>query len=144
MEEIAWNFACRCILTTFRTDEIMITVCWFFSFWHYFDSVKWVKFGVSGHFGCAMDLPHHDAPLTETGHIWGFMCGSKCQGGSGGIFPMLCIEFCLACENLVQDCSISIANALEILQSSTKPLIYSHYFEVQSCKLLELGQYWFT
>ena len=25
-------------------------VCWFFKFWHYFDFVKRVKFGVSGHF----------------------------------------------------------------------------------------------
>ena len=28
----------------------MVTVCWFFQFWHYFDFVKRVKFGVSGHF----------------------------------------------------------------------------------------------
>ena len=27
---IAWNFACRCILTTFRTDKFIVTVCWFF------------------------------------------------------------------------------------------------------------------
>ena len=25
-------------------------VCWFFKFWHYFDLVKRIKFGVSGHF----------------------------------------------------------------------------------------------
>ena len=30
MEEMAWNFACWCILTTFRTDKFMVTVCWFF------------------------------------------------------------------------------------------------------------------
>ena len=30
IEEMAWNFACWCILTTFRTDKIMVTVCWFF------------------------------------------------------------------------------------------------------------------
>ena len=30
MEEIAWNFACWCILTTYRTDKIMVTVCRFF------------------------------------------------------------------------------------------------------------------
>ena len=28
----------------------MVTVCWFFLFWCYFDLVKLVKFGVSGHF----------------------------------------------------------------------------------------------
>ena len=28
----------------------MATVCWFFKFWHYFDLVKRVEFGVSGHF----------------------------------------------------------------------------------------------
>ena len=30
IEKMAWHFACWCILTTFRTDQIMITVCWFF------------------------------------------------------------------------------------------------------------------
>ena len=50
MEEMAWNFACWCILTTFRTDKLLVTVCWFLWFWHYFDLVKHVKFGVSGHF----------------------------------------------------------------------------------------------
>ena len=30
-------------------------------------------------------------------------------------------------DGLVQDCSISIANALEILQSCPKPSIYPHY-----------------
>ena len=49
MEGMAWNFACWCILTTFRTDQFMATVCWFFLFWRYFDLVKRVKFGVSGY-----------------------------------------------------------------------------------------------
>ena len=30
IEKMAWNFACWCILTTFRTVEIMVTVCRFF------------------------------------------------------------------------------------------------------------------
>ena len=30
MEEMASNFARWCILTTFRTDKFMATVCWFF------------------------------------------------------------------------------------------------------------------
>ena len=30
MEEMAWNFARWCILTTFRTDKFMAMVCWFF------------------------------------------------------------------------------------------------------------------
>ena len=50
MEGMAWNFACWCIVTTFRTGKIMVTVCWFYSFWRHFDLVKGVKFGVSGHF----------------------------------------------------------------------------------------------
>ena len=29
MEEMAWNFARWCILTTFRTDKFMVTVWWF-------------------------------------------------------------------------------------------------------------------
>ena len=50
MEGMAWNYACWCILTTFRTDKIVVTVCWFSSIWHAFNLVKRVKFGVSGHF----------------------------------------------------------------------------------------------
>ena len=30
MEEMAWNFARWCILTTSRTDKFMDTVCWIF------------------------------------------------------------------------------------------------------------------
>ena len=50
MKRMAWNFTCWCILTIFRTDKFMAMVCWFFKFWHYFDLVKRIKFGVSGHF----------------------------------------------------------------------------------------------
>ena len=50
MEEMVWNFACWCILGTFRTDYIMVMVCWFYSFWRHLGLVKWVIFGVSGHF----------------------------------------------------------------------------------------------
>ena len=45
----------------------------FFSFWCYFDLVKQVKFGVSGHFGYALWMfLIIISPFTETGHIWGF------------------------------------------------------------------------
>ena len=50
MEEMAWNFARWCILTTFRTDKSMVTIWWFFLFWRVLDLVKRVKFGVSGYF----------------------------------------------------------------------------------------------
>ena len=50
MRGMGSNFACWCILTTFRTDKFMVTVCWISSFWHHFDFVKRVKFRVSGHF----------------------------------------------------------------------------------------------
>ena len=50
MEGMAWNFACWCIMTTFRSDKIMVTVCSFSSFLRHFDLVKRVKFGVSRHF----------------------------------------------------------------------------------------------
>ena len=39
--------------------------------------------------------------ISETGQIWGFWVisgervGVNCRGGSGGIFPTLCVEFCL-------------------------------------------------
>ena len=48
MEGMAWNFSCWCILTIFRTDKFMATVI--FLILRYFDLVKQVKFGVSGHF----------------------------------------------------------------------------------------------
>ena len=50
MEGMAWHFACWCILVTSKTNEIMVTVCWFSWSWHHFDLVKRVKFVVSGHF----------------------------------------------------------------------------------------------
>ena len=72
-EEMARNFACWCILATFRTDKIMVTVCRFFWFKCYFDLVKWVKFGVSRPcWSCFVDFPHYGDPLAEIGHIWGF------------------------------------------------------------------------
>ena len=33
MGEMAWNLTCRCILTTFRADYILVTVCWFLLGW---------------------------------------------------------------------------------------------------------------
>ena len=75
-------------------------VCWFFQFWHYFDLVKRVKFGVSGHIQenawrewpeiCTLMYLDHFQDwlvygdsllivlilalfwLSETGQIWGF------------------------------------------------------------------------
>ena len=47
IDEIAWNLASWCILTTFRTDKFISTVCWFFLILALF----W---------------------LSETGQIWGF------------------------------------------------------------------------
>ena len=41
---IVSNWACWCILTTFRTDYILVTVCWFSSFWRHFELVKQVRF----------------------------------------------------------------------------------------------------
>ena len=46
---MAWNFTCWCILTTFRTDKILI-VCWFSSFWWHFHLVEQIKFAISRHF----------------------------------------------------------------------------------------------
>ena len=47
---ITWNLVCWCIVTTSRTDYILVVVCLFSPFWHYFDLVKLVKFEVSGPF----------------------------------------------------------------------------------------------
>ena len=51
MEGMVWNVACWCILGIFR--ELIGLWSWsvdFLPFWRHFDLVKWVKFGVSGHF----------------------------------------------------------------------------------------------
>ena len=82
----------------------MVTVCWFCLFWHYFDLLKRVKFGVSGHFlgsawrewpeiwYAAASWPPSELirlwlrsgdfslmvlfKLSETGKIWGFQVWS--------------------------------------------------------------------
>ena len=108
IEEIAWNFACWCILTTFRTDKIMVTVCKFFWFWCYFDSVKQVKFGVSRHFGRALwiFLIMVTLWLKLVIHVFGVSghylenVWSKCRGEGGGIFPTLCVECCLVFKKM--------------------------------------------
>ena len=59
--------------------------------------------GFRAFWSCSVDFPHYDYPLTETGHIWAFYAlsgehvGVNVKGG-GGIFPMLCVEFCLVCS----------------------------------------------
>ena len=76
IEEMAWNFACWYILTTFRT-------------------------GVSRHFGRALwiflivvTLWLNLSYLGFLGIIWRAY-GSKCRGEGGGIFPTLCVQCCL-------------------------------------------------
>ena len=45
---MAWN--CWCILTTLKTDYILVIICWFSSFWRHLDLVKQAKFVISVHF----------------------------------------------------------------------------------------------
>ena len=114
IEETAWNFACWCILTTFRTDKNIVTVCWCFYFWCYFDLVKQVKFGVSRHFGCALWIFLIMVTLWLKLVIFGVFfwrtCGTKCWGGEGasGIFPTLCVEFCLVVLMILAVIAVSI------------------------------------
>ena len=91
---IAWNFACCCILTTFRTDLIMVTVCWFCLILVPFDLVNRVKFGVSGHFGRAMWILLIMMALWLKIVIFGFS-GHYEANVWELIFPMLCVELCL-------------------------------------------------
>ena len=42
-----WILASWYVLTTFKTDSILVMVCWYSSFWHPFDWLKLVKFEVS-------------------------------------------------------------------------------------------------
>ena len=76
---------------------------------------NWFDFGYSlliflilmlfwlGEMGQILGFPHYGDPLAEIGHIWGFWAlsgervGINVEGGRG-IFPMLCVEFCLVCH----------------------------------------------
>ena len=54
--------------------------------------------GFQAFWSCSVDFPHYGDPLADIGqNMWGFwrMCGSKCGGEGGGIFPTLCVECCL-------------------------------------------------
>ena len=62
MRRITWHVVCWCILTTFRTDKLLVTVCFFSSFWRNFDSLKQVEFGGYGHF------------FENTGMAWNLAC----------------------------------------------------------------------
>ena len=71
---IASNLACWCILTAFKTDKTLITVCWYSSFWCHFDLVKQVRFGISviffrthGSNGLKFDM------LMYPDHIWNWL-----------------------------------------------------------------------
>ena len=74
---MAWHVAYWCILTTFKTEVIMIMVCWISSFWRIFDLVKQVKFVVSGPlrqivWGEWPEILHADVfwPTSELIRIW--------------------------------------------------------------------------
>ena len=69
------------ILTSWNGSNlgILVMLCEFFSSWCPFDW-NWSYLGFPG--------------------IIRRTCGRKCRGGSGGIFPTLCVEFCLVLANL--------------------------------------------
>ena len=123
--------------------------------------MKWVKFGGSGHFpekplrkwpDSLHDLGFLDILVIVCGFSslccpfewnWSYLgflgiiwrtCGSTCRGGSGGIFPTLCVEFCLVRYVMIRGifmkkqiwtffliyalrCSISITNSWFIYES---------------------------
>ena len=66
-------------------------------FWH--ADVSRPPSELIGFWLCSVDFPHFGAPLelviVGVSRAYRRMPGSKCQGGSRGIFPMLCVEFCL-------------------------------------------------
>ena len=74
---------------------ILVVLCGFSSLLWPFDW-KWSYFGFLG-------------------IIWR-MCGSKCRGGSGGIFPTLCVEFCLVYKMI---CSLGWRLQLLILSNQS-------------------------
>ena len=72
--------------SNFLVAVILVKLCAFSSLWCTFDW-NWSYLGFRG--------------------IVRRMCGSECQGGSRGIFPMLCLQFCLVSYLTVleKDCS---------------------------------------
>ena len=116
IEEMAWNFACWCILTTFSLSELI-------RLWLQFDlqiflilMLFWLSetgkiWGFQAFWSCSVDFPHYGDPLAEIGHIWGFWgiiwrtCGSKCRREGGGIFPTLCVECCLVFDVIYREVS---------------------------------------
>ena len=78
----------------------MVTVCWFSSFWHHFNFVKLVKFGVPRHFLNTWrewpEILHADVswPLSEIIRLWSrsvdffsFWCPFDLRKGSNFGFP---------------------------------------------------------
>ena len=64
------------VFCPFSIDKILVTVCWYSSFWRYFDLVKAVKFGVSGIFlrthgrnGLKFDMLIYPGPLWNQLHL---------------------------------------------------------------------------
>ena len=83
IEGMAWNVACGCILTSFGNNYVLVMVCWIFLLL----ALLW---------------------LSQTGHIWGLRelsgerLGVNVRRGSGCIFPMLCVEFCLVMMKILR------------------------------------------
>ena len=123
--ENAWRewpeiFACWCFMTTYRTDKINVTVCWFYSLRHHFDFIfqvsglisedTWDKWPAFWHADvswplskliefwlCSVDFPHFNVPLA----LWdwsylgfpGIIWRTPVENieGDGGLFPLLCV-----------------------------------------------------
>ena len=111
---MAWNCACWCIITTFTNNEIMVTVCWCFKFWHYFDlkrstvsfpgiiswresteilhaDVSWLPSELIRSWQWSVDFTSVASLwLSETGQNWGFPCIFwRTHVGNGLILCML-------------------------------------------------------
>ena len=89
---IVWNLTCWFILTTFRTDWILVTVCWFSSFGQHFDLMKQVYFVISGHF-----LENAREEWTEIWHFDVFWPSSELQSSiviARSNIPWYCTHHC--------------------------------------------------
>ena len=151
---MACNFACCCILVTFRTVKIMVSVWWFFLLWCYFDLVKRVKLWVSGHFGHFLWIFLNMVPLWLKMVIFGASEHYLGWGwGGGGIFPTFCVEFCLVfimfciysnASQYDNDCLIFMSQtALHFLHSTLVLLFYIDVVLTLSMLLSIEGQYMF-
>ena len=89
-------------------------------------SRQWVKIFVRARFNCVQNVYYHTYMVITEKSNWATLPVIVCACYEEVVFyveyrsPCRLKEFCVYIDGLIHDCSISIANAIEILQPCTK------------------------